>query len=336
MYTHRLFLFSQKMTMTSDIPPPTVAALVNGKRGPGYTQVEDLMICKAFIIVSEDSTVGAGQKGAVFKMKMHAKYISILKEQHTYERTLLDTSSSSITRDGYAQVGISGIPFHDRSPDSIYSRFKDKISPEVSKFLGIEDTTDKPSGNNDEDYVKVCMELFFKRTGRPFEFMECKEYLQLKPKFLSFQCNQERKITSRPPSKKATLKAKSDTELVTKAVLAAKGETNSIHPVGGNQEGFYEQAGGFLTVASAALNDYVGSQQQKTILELLDTPEKKQFAREQMMLQISEMQAKRRKLELEAHGTTPVMVPPVVVLRTTTPTTPSPFSSTIESLYESD
>jgi hypothetical protein len=43
--------------MTSDVTPSAAAAAFNN-RGPGYTQVEDLMICKAFIIVSEDSTVG--------------------------------------------------------------------------------------------------------------------------------------------------------------------------------------------------------------------------------------------------------------------------------------
>ena len=145
--------------------------------------------------------------------------------------------------------------------------------------------------------------LLFRRYARPFEYMECKEYLELKPKYTSFAAKQEPKTKpTRPPSKKATLKAKSDAELVSKAVLAVKGETN--RPIGGVQEGFFEQAGGFLAVASSALDGYIHSQQQKAILELLDTPEKKQFAREQMKLQISEMQAKRRKLAFEAVGTT--------------------------------
>ena len=131
--------------------------------------------------------------------------------------------------------------------------------------------------------------------------MECKEYLELKPKYTSFAAKQEPKTKpTRPPSKKATLKAKSDAELVSKAVLAVKGETN--RPIGGVQEGFFEQAGGFLAVASSALDGYIHSQQQKAILELLDTPEKKQFAREQMKLQISEMQAKRRNLSKQWVG----------------------------------
>jgi hypothetical protein len=96
--------------------------------------VEDMMICKAFIIVSEDSTVGASQKDAVFKLKMHSKYVSLISDQHSYESSLLQTSSSTITWDSYAQIGITGLPFHDRSPDSIYNRFKDKISPEFQSF----------------------------------------------------------------------------------------------------------------------------------------------------------------------------------------------------------
>ena len=152
--------------------------------------------------------------------------------------------------------------------------------------------------------------------------MECKEYLELKPKYTSFAAKQEPKTKpTRPPSKKATLKAKSDAELVSKAVLAVKGETN--RPIGGVQEGFFEQAGGFLAVASSALDGYIHSQQQKAILELLDTPEKKQFAREQMKLQISEMQAKRRKLAFEAVGTTTP-----TALTTTAMATPTALGST--------
>jgi hypothetical protein len=86
-------------------------------------------------------------------------------------------------------------------------------------------------------------------------------------------------------------------------VRAVKGETNTDRPIGGVQEGFFEQAGGFLAIASSALDGYVHSQQQKAILELLDTLKKKQLAREQKKLQISEMQAKRRKLAFEAVGT---------------------------------
>jgi hypothetical protein len=303
--------------MASNVPPPAAAA---HKRGPGYTQVEDLLICKVFIIVSEDSTVGASQKGAAFKSKMHTEYVSLITNQHSYESSLLGTASSAITRDGYAQSGITGLPFHDRSPDSIYSRFKDKISPDVSKILGIEDTTTPPTGNNLDDYKKVCSEIFFRRYARQFEYMECKEYLKLKPKYISFATKQEPKTKpTRPPSKKATAKAKSDAELVSKAVLAVKGETNADRPIGGVQEGFFEQAGGFLAVASSALDGYIHSQQQKAILELLDTPEKKQFAREQMKLQISEMQAKRRKLAFEAVGTTTT---------TTTTTTPTALTTT--------
>jgi hypothetical protein len=77
--------------------------------------------------------------------------------------------------------------------------------------------------------------------------MEFKEYLELKPKYLSFLAKQERKIKpTRPPSKKAALKAKSDAEFVSKAVLAVKGETNADRPIGGVQEGFFNRQVGFL------------------------------------------------------------------------------------------
>ena len=59
------------------------------------------------MIASEDSTVGASQKGVAFKSKMHTEYVSLLTNQHSYECSLLGTASSAITRDGYAQSGIT-------------------------------------------------------------------------------------------------------------------------------------------------------------------------------------------------------------------------------------
>jgi HJR/Mrr/RecB family endonuclease len=115
------------------------------------------------IIVLEDSTVGASQKGAAFKSNttMRSKYVSLITDQHSSESSLLRTSSSTITRDSYAQSGITGLPF----VSELRSQARPKIKP------------------------------------------------------------------TRPPSEKATLKAKSDFELVSKAVLAVKGEANADRPI---------------------------------------------------------------------------------------------------------
>lgn len=45
-----------------------------GKRGPVYTAIEELMVCKSFIAASEDAIVGTSQKGKDFKNKLYKFY----------------------------------------------------------------------------------------------------------------------------------------------------------------------------------------------------------------------------------------------------------------------
>ena len=66
--------------------------LIN-KRGPGFTNVEDLMVARAFIAASENSTCGAHQKGKAFKATMHAIYVKLVKEQNEADKDLLKQSS---------------------------------------------------------------------------------------------------------------------------------------------------------------------------------------------------------------------------------------------------
>ena len=68
---------------------------------------------------------------------MHNSYKEILAAQLALDKTTYQHSSSS-TRDAL------GVPliYHQRTPDLIYTRFKDQISLRVSKFIGIKETTE--------------------------------------------------------------------------------------------------------------------------------------------------------------------------------------------------
>ena len=112
------------------------------KRGAGYTPLENLLICKAFISASEDPILGASQKGKLFKKTMHESFVTLLEQQETYDRVMLAQVSQG-TRVAVGEGLIGSGNYDRRTIDSIYDRFKMKISCDVSKFLGVMDTTPK-------------------------------------------------------------------------------------------------------------------------------------------------------------------------------------------------
>ena len=188
------------------------------KRGPGYTNVEDMIVARSFISSSENAICGAHQKGKVFKTHMLELYSRFIKEQMEADKALLERSSEA-TREEYMMKGV-GVRYPDRSADSIYYRFKGIIAPEVMKFMGIHETTDMASGWSMEDHKTACLELYKNRHGRPFDFFAVYEYLHDKNKFSSFRTKIEEECCgNRPIGKKKMRQIESDTNLV-KAILS--------------------------------------------------------------------------------------------------------------------
>jgi hypothetical protein len=110
------------------------------KRGPGFTNVEDLMVARAFIAAASDNSIsGAHQKGKAFKAAMHTIYFKLVKEQNEADKDLLKQSSVA-TSEEYIKKGV-GVMFSDRTSDSIFNRFKVQIAPEVTKYMGACETT---------------------------------------------------------------------------------------------------------------------------------------------------------------------------------------------------
>ena len=62
-------------------------------RGPGYTNVEDLIVARAFIAASENAISGNHQKGKVVKETMYDMYMELAKDHIANDKELLMQSS---------------------------------------------------------------------------------------------------------------------------------------------------------------------------------------------------------------------------------------------------
>ncbi|KAI2495695.1 hypothetical protein MHU86_18826 [Fragilaria crotonensis] len=60
----------------------------SAKRGPAFTNAEDIIVARAFIAASENAICGAHQKGKVFKLHMFELYKELINEQNQANRTL--------------------------------------------------------------------------------------------------------------------------------------------------------------------------------------------------------------------------------------------------------
>lgn len=175
------------------------------KRGPKITPTEDILIFKAWIAASEDAKTGVSQKGDVFKTSVYANYVYLLKKYNTSHGTRY---------------------YVDRGKDSIMNRFK-KLSKYVMKYIGIEETTDKPSGDNAlEEYERLCRETFLARYPTEATILEnviaCKEIVIDKPKWKKYQTDEDEKADKpdekpkRPTGSKKAKQLKQDIDLAKK------------------------------------------------------------------------------------------------------------------------
>jgi hypothetical protein len=71
------------------------ASLEKSKRGPAFTQAEDVIVARAFIAASENAICGAHQKGKVFKLHMFELYKELINEQNQTNQTLLEQLSNA-------------------------------------------------------------------------------------------------------------------------------------------------------------------------------------------------------------------------------------------------
>ncbi len=134
------------------------ASLEKSKRGPAFTNAEDVIVARAFIAASENAICGTHQKGKVFKLHMFELYMELIKEQNQANQTLLEQSFNS-TRDEYLNQGVGVLLLFYRSAESVFNRCKSQILPEVMKYMGITKTTDMASGWSMDKHKMACLDL---------------------------------------------------------------------------------------------------------------------------------------------------------------------------------
>ena len=274
------------------------------KCGPGYTNVEDILVCKAFIAASEDPIVGSHQKGKNFKAKMHKLYSDLIKEQAAADQALLSRSSAA-TQEEYMKQGVGRI-YPDCTVNSVYNRFKGAITPKVMKFMGIQETTDVGTGRNLDDHQKACLELFKKRQGHTFDFLPHYHYLKDKNKFSTFCTKTEEEAKGKwPTGKKRAKQAEADSKLV-KAIVSQVVGTPSSSSISSTitHNGMGDMLQNISNVISnvgTALLENMRTEQEMHLAQELDTPDRKAYVKEQMALRIAETCNKRHKLEMDSH-----------------------------------
>jgi 16S rRNA G527 N7-methylase RsmG len=92
-------------TLTTADCTTAPASVEKSKRGPVFTNAEDVIVARAFIAASEDTICGAHLKGKAFKLNVFELYKELINEQNRANQTLLEQSSNA-TRDEYLNRGV--------------------------------------------------------------------------------------------------------------------------------------------------------------------------------------------------------------------------------------
>ncbi|KAI2505336.1 hypothetical protein MHU86_9136 [Fragilaria crotonensis] len=243
---------------------------------------------------------------------MHDIYVDFIKEHVAADKKLL-MQSSHATREEYVRKGVGRL-FPKRSADSIYTRFKSQIAAEVMKFMGIVETTKMCSGWNADDHKAACLEFYKQRYGHPFDFYTSYEYLKDMNKFASYRTKideeQRGDESKRPLGKKKSRQAEADAKIV-KAVVSEvfiKQESGGATSVLTNNEGsgngggigdIMQNISEVIANVGTAMLENMKAEQDMRLIQSLDTPDRKAFAKEQLALRMAETRGKRRRLELE-------------------------------------
>jgi hypothetical protein len=312
-------------------------ALTGGRaaRGAGFTVVEDLVVCKAFIAASEDPIKGTSQKGHTFVATMHNSYVVFIQEQEARDRADYARASSVLR----AEQPLPQV-YSRRNGLSIYKRFKLNISPRVMKFIAIEKVTKMESGWDDEMFYDTCKSSYSKRHpkwGNFDDLRRCKEYLEGKPKFSDFRKLIDLGEKNRPPvGNKKAKQAESDKKLIAQLLAgtssgnaprapAATSKESSISTTSKSQHqkppnpqaALFSTIGNAISTLGSALTERWERDDNDKFVASLPTPDRKEWQQEQYKLRLVEMRMKRRRLEesiCDTTTTTPVPEKQVVVL----------------------
>jgi hypothetical protein len=169
-------------------------AKVPGKN-VGYTDVENMMITKAFIAASEDPIKGNYQTAAAIAETVYTNYVALCVEQTKLNH--LDVSK--LIRN--EERGTKAAPkpttnalerppnntYKVRSSSAAWTQFKTKIAKECMHYGGIVTANALLLGDTEADSRDRCLSLYKMRDGTPFKFLNCWEFLKDNPKWKVFR-----------------------------------------------------------------------------------------------------------------------------------------------------
>ena len=297
------------------------ATLARSNRGPSFTKNEDLLVCKCFIRRSECPITGNSQKGEVFVNGMHKDYKDLIAEQFAADQRTYNASSVA-TREALEHAGIKpSNPYHERTAQSVFNRFKGTIAPRIMKFMAIKETLPMDSGTSLEDFYLACKAVYEKRFpkfGNFDDLRPCKDYLEDKAKFASYYNKMkaeesEKKVSSvaeRPSGSKMAKQAAKDTELIKKAVsvMQTSEDTSARQATTSpTKAAFIGKASGLMDHIGSAIATYCETQSAQVqwlaserFVATLDTPQKAEWKRNQFQIFMAEQRMKLRNLQEKA------------------------------------
>ena len=122
------------------------------RRTSNYTELEDVLITKAFVSVSKDPINGSQQRANIFWAKVHQKYKLMIAQQDKINQPEV------------------------RTMDSVKQRYTKTIARETGKFnkFYISIKNQNKSGWNEDNYVEEAERLYEEECNKPFNFLSCK------------------------------------------------------------------------------------------------------------------------------------------------------------------
>jgi hypothetical protein len=145
----------------SFLSPPSDAGSVKKKcRAKNFTEKEDELLCRAYVNVSTDSSVGNNQRASVFWEKVKERFDS--------------------------QLESAGVPLgFERDVKSLTNRFSRHIAPSVTnlnRFLR-QVKKEKPSGTPEDEFIDEAIKRYEDSFNKSFFFKSCVSILQELPKY---------------------------------------------------------------------------------------------------------------------------------------------------------
>ena len=243
---------------------------------------------------------------------MYNQYVGFVRWQLSKDQTDYVRISCSIQ----AELGEPQV-YPARSGDSIYTRWRDKISPRCCKFLGIEETFEPPSGVSDPESIYEAIKEIFEHRHPEWknfdDYRQCKEYLQDKPKYIQWKRNQDEEDASkrskleRPLGNKKSKQAIQDVKLIETAIKQVTSvKEEKVSTSSNSKDKFYEMVQG---MGSTMMEQWKADADARFVATL-PTPDRKEWQQEQFRLWMVETRMKRRKLEGELACPTGTTVTP--------------------------